>query len=110
MVLLISRNVLDELTTVYIVLRTSYQDEIRLDAHLSRLVVRLEVQAYGFQPRPSNGREASKEGFPSRGDDILWSGTIDTSEDAAEVVRKGESADLDGYILLLWRIQVPLSG
>jgi len=109
-VLLILRDAIDELITIYVVLRMRYLDETRLKFYLDRLVVSLEVQAYGFQSRPSNGQESSKEISPSRSEDTLWSTNIDTCEDATEVILQGNEQDPESYMLAIWRTTVPLSG
>jgi len=109
-VLLILRYVTDELITVYTVLRTPCQDEIQFKPYLDRLVASLEVHVYGFQPRPSSGQDASKESSPSRSEDSLWSGNIDTSEHATKVIRKENGQDSESNVLAIWRTTVPLSG
>lgn len=108
-VLLILRNVIDELITVYIVLRATCQDETQFRNTLQRLSVRLEVQANGLQSKPLNGPDVSKNNPSSRSEDTLWSGNIDTTRAPTVVVREEAGKDLEHQILAIWKTTIPLS-
>lgn len=101
---------LDETITAYILFRTPNHEEARLKAHLSRLVVNLEVQAYGFPTRPSSDQNTSNESLPSRNEDTLWSGRIDTSQHPMMIPQGKEERSSAEYVLALWKISLPLSG
>lgn len=108
MVLLIPRFVLDESLPVYIALRTPYKDEAHLKSCLTRLAISLEVLAYGFQPRPSGGSEGSKESSPSRNEDTLWSGNIETSEEPIMIVKDEGEQNSETHVVAIWRKLIPL--
>ena len=99
---------LDESLPVYIALRTPYKDEAHLKSYLTRLVISLEVLAYGFQPRPSGGKEGSKESSPSRNEDTLWSGNIDTSEEPITIVKDEGEQNSETHVVAIWRKLIPL--
>ncbi|KAL2043549.1 hypothetical protein N7G274_003856 [Stereocaulon virgatum] len=98
----------DESLPVYIALRTPYKNEAHLKSCLTRLAIILEVLAYGFQPRPSGGKEGSKESSPSRNEDTLWSGNIDTSEEPITIVQDEGEQNSETYVVAIWRKLIPL--
>lgn len=108
MVLLIPRFVLDESLPVYIALRPPYKDEARLKSYLTRLNISLEVLAYGFQPRPSGGQDGSKESSPSRNEDTLWAGNVDSLEDPIIIIQEDGDQTSGHHILVIWRKIIPL--
>lgn len=103
LVSLIHRYVLDESVTAYIILRTRNQDEDRLKSYLSRIAISLEVQAHGLQSRPSSSQNASTESSPSRTEDTLWSGDVDTSRQPIIIWPQGEERHSADYILAIWK-------
>ncbi len=107
---LILRYVLDESITAYILLRTPNFDEASLKAHFSRLAISLEVQAYGFPSRPSSEQNTSNESSPSRNEDTLWSGSIDTSQHPLMIPQGNEERHSTEHVLAIWKITLPLSG
>lgn len=106
-VLLISRCLLDEHIDAYVVLRTVPRAEAQLRDLFVRLHVDVEIQAYGFQSRPSSRQNTSNESSPSRSEDSLWSGTIDTSE-LPVIITQGEEKK-HGDLLAVWKTTIPLS-
>lgn len=108
LVSLIHRYVLDELVTVYIILRTRNQDGDRLKSYFPRLGITLEVQAHGLQSRPSSSQNASAETSPSRTEDTLWSGDIDTSREPITIRPQTEERHSADYVLAIWKHTFPL--
>ena len=108
MVLLIPRVVTDENLPVYITLRTPYKDEAHLKSFIARYTVSLEVLAYGFQQRPSEGPNGSKESSPSRSEDVLWSGVIDSPEEPITIVREEKESVSGRHVLVIWKSTIPL--
>lgn len=108
-VLLMARYVIDESLQIYIILRTPYQDEATLKSYLTRLAVNLDIQAKGSPLRSPGGHDTSRETSPSRTEDTLWSGSIDTSEDPFIVVHEEEEYDSTRTILVIWTTRALLS-
>ena len=109
-VLLITRNVIDESLRIYIILRTPYQDEATLKSYLNRLAVNLDIQARGSPLRSPGGHDTPRETSPSRTEDTLWSGNIDTSEDPFIIVQEEEEEhDSTRTILAIWTTRALLS-
>ena len=108
-VLLMARYVIDESLQIYIILRTPYQDEATLKSYLTRLAVNLDIQAKGSPLRSPGGHDTSRETSPSRTEDTLWSGSIDTSEDPFTVVHEEEEHDSTRTILVIWTTRALLS-
>ena len=104
-----TRDSIDESLQIYIILRTPYQDEATLKAYLTRLAVSLDIQAKGSPLRSPAGRDSSRETSPSRTEDTLWSGNIDTSEDPFIVVHEEEEHDSTRTILAIWTTKALLS-
>lgn len=107
---IILRYVLDESITAYILLRTPNHDEARLNTYYSRLAVSLEVQAYGFPSRPSGDQDTSNESSPSRNEDTLWSGSIDTSQHPMIIPQGKEERHSAEHVIAIWKFSLPLSG
>ena len=108
-VLLIARNVIDESLRIYIILRTPYQDEATLKSYLNRLAVNLDIQAKGSPLRSPGGQDTSRDTSPSRTEDTLWSGSVDTSEDPFIVVHEEEEHESARTILAIWTTSALLS-
>ena len=100
---------IDESLRIYIILRTPYQEEATLKAYLTRLVVNLDIQAKGSPLRSPGGHDTSRETSPSRTEDSLWSGNVDTSEDPFIVVHEEEENDSARTILAIWTTKALLS-
>lgn len=100
---------IDESLRIYIILRTPYQDEATLKSYLTRLAVNLDIQARGSPLRSPGGHDAPRETSPSRTEDTLWSGSIDTSEDPFIVVQEEEDHDPTRTILAVWTTRALLS-
>ena len=108
-ILLITRYVIDESLLIYIILRTPYQDEVTLKSYLTRLAVHLDIQAKGSPLRSPASGDTSRETSPSRTEDTLWSGNIDTSEDPFIVVHEEEEHETSRTILAIWTTRALLS-
>lgn len=108
-VLLITRYVIDESLRIYIILRTPYQDEATLKSYITRLAVNLEIQARGSPLRSPGGHDTPRETSPSRTEDTLWSGNIDTSEDPFIIVQEEDEHDSGRTILAIWTTGALLS-
>ena len=108
MVLLIPRVVTDENLPVYIALCTPYKDEAHLKSFIARHAISLEVLAYGFQQRPPEGPDGSKESSPSRNEDVLWSGVIDDSGDPITIVQEENESVSGRHVLAIWKSTIPL--
>ena len=99
---------IDESLRIYIILRTPYQDEATLKSYLTRLAVNLDIQARGSPLRSPGGHDTPRE-TPSRTEDTLWTGNIDTSEDPFIVVQEEEEHDSTRTILAIWTVKALLS-
>ena len=108
-VLLMTRHVVDESLRIYIILRTPYQDEATLKSYLTRLAVNLDIQARGSPLRSPGGHDTPRETSPSRTEDTLWSGNVDTSEDPFIVVQEDEEHGSAHTILAIWTTRALLS-
>ena len=108
MVLLIPRVVIDENLPVYIALCTPYKDEAHLKSFIARQAISLEVLAYGFQQRPPEGPDGSKESSPSRNEDVSWSGVIDAPEEPITIVQEEDERVSGRHVLVIWRSTIPL--
>ena len=108
-ILLMTRYLIDESLRIYIILRTPYQDETTLKSYLTRLAVNLEIQARGSLLRSPGGHDVPRETSPSRTEDILWSGSIDTLEDPFIVVQEEEEHENSHTILAIWTTRALLS-
>ncbi len=100
---------LDELLEVYLVFQTPFQDEASLRSLFHRLSVSLQARASGFVLRASSGKDASAEGSSSRVEDIIWSATIDTSEEPTIVVQESSRQESVHRVYAIWRTTVLLS-
>lgn len=101
---------LDESVSVYIVLRTPRQPEVKLESYVSRLAVNLEVQAHGFQPKTTDGQDVIRDSSPVRNEDALWSGSIDMSEKPAIIYPRENDRQSLRQMLAIWKMVIPLSG
>lgn len=99
----------DESLRIYIILRTPYQDEATLKSYLTRLAVNLDIQARGSPLRSPGGHDTPRETSPSRTEDTLWSGNVDTSEDPFIVVQEDEEHGSAHTILAIWTTRALLS-
>ena len=100
---------LDESIPVYLILRTQCHPGAKLASYTARLAVNLEVQVYGHHAKPTSDQAVEGEGSPARHEDILWSGSIDTSEAVLILDQaKGNQESLQ-ETLTIWKTIVPLS-
>lgn len=100
---------IDESLRIYIILRTPYQDEATLKSYLTRLAVYLEIKAKGSPLKSPGGQDTPRDTSPSRTEDTLWSGNIDTSEDPFIVVHEEEEHESTRTILAIWTTRALLS-
>ncbi|KAL8794452.1 MAG: hypothetical protein Q9195_002925 [Heterodermia aff. obscurata] len=70
----------DESIPIYITLRTNHFDKSRLITYIDRLAIALEIIAFTPRSRSDDGRHASPHLASSPSHEIIWSGTIDTSQ------------------------------
>ena len=101
---------LDESIYAYIVLRTLQQPEDELKFYAARTAIDLVVQAYGLRPRPSDGQDVSRDTSPARNEDVLWSGSIDTSKEPVIIAQPPTGRHPSRYMLAIWKTNIPLSG
>lgn len=93
-------------------LRTPYHDELQLRQDISRLAVSLEVHAINSPPAaPGNHAQQVVGGsqVKDQNRDILWSGSIDTSDDPIVVVRGSENVEEQPQVYVFWKLTVLLS-
>ena len=98
----------DESLPVYIALRTPYKDEAHLKSFIARQAITLEVLAYGFQYRPPERADESKESSPSRSEDVLWSGVVDDPEEPIVIVQEENESVSGRRVLVIWKGTIPL--
>lgn len=93
-------------------LRTPYHDEPRLRQDISRLAVSLDVHAINSPPTALGNHAQQVVGGSQVKDqnrDILWSGSINTSEDPIVVVRGSENPEERPQVYVFWKLTVILS-
>lgn len=94
-------------------LRTSYHDEPQLKQDISRLAVSLEVHAINSLLNiPGNHHAQQVDGsghVKDQNRDILWSGSINTSDDPIVVVRASDNVEEQPQVYVFWKLTVPLS-
>ena len=93
----INRHPLDELMSVYVVLRTTCQDELRLNFFLSQLSISIEAFAFSA-PKPTSGQA---EGLISQSRDLVWSNKI-TNEPLTIEKRVSENDD-SSFSYVIWK-------
>ena len=107
--LLIHRTHADELISVYVVLRTPYQDEPKIKAYISRLAVALEAHAVSSVSTDLASNDAQHRPSGGQTRDIIWMGKVDTSEDPVIVVEEAEDSDDSRDMFLIWKLTAFLS-
>ena len=100
---------LDEAISVYILLQTQCQDEATLRSYISRLGLNLEVRAHGSQPAPTSSQELLGGASPTRNEDILWSGSIDTHETPVSIIQDENDVQSSQKMFAIWRMDISLS-
>ena len=105
-VLLIVRSNVDEKLSIYVVLRTPYQDEGQLKGYISRLQIVLEAHATSSSPRAGDSHQGQTINQPR---DVIWSGKVNVSEDPIIVVEESDDGDEGQAVLVIWRLSAFLS-
>ena len=95
---------LDETICAYIILRTPNQPEDELISYVTRLAIQLEIQAYGFQPQ-----DVSRDTSPARNEDVLWSGTVETSKKPSIITGTETDEFSSQHMLAIWKTSIALS-
>lgn len=94
-------------------LRTLYHDESQLKLDISRLAVSLEVHAINSPPNVPGRQHAQQvDGggqVKDQNRDILWSGSINTSDDPVVVVRGSDNVGERPQVYVFWKVTVLLS-
>jgi hypothetical protein len=103
------RPLIDELVTVYIVLRTPAFGEKDLKTHLARLSITVEAHAIGQQfLKPVDG---SNQPQVREAKELLASETVSISDDplicATEIQAEGES-EPSHHIYIFWKVVIPI--
>ncbi|KAI9878110.1 MAG: hypothetical protein M1830_001869 [Pleopsidium flavum] len=102
----------DELTNVYVVLRTSYLEETVLKSYISRLVIRIEAHAVSPQLQSQLKQDGQQDGRGSQIKDLIFSDSVKETEDPVIVLQgsEDESDEVDDrYILVFWKLKAFLS-
>ena len=103
MTLLILRYLLDELISIYVVLRTPYYEEQELKSLLSRLAIIVEAHAIS-SPKPANTHDAPGEQSPSQIRDIIWSTAVDTAEEPLIIIQQKENPTTNPQVFVIWKL------
>lgn len=91
-------------------LRTLYHDESQLKLDISRLAVSLEVHAINSPPNAPRRQQVDGGGqVKDQNRDVLWSGSINTSDDPIVVVRGSESMGERPQVYVFWKLTLLLS-
>ena len=105
-VLLIVRPVVDEKLSIYVVLRTPYQDEAQLKGYISRLQIVLEAHATSSSPRAGDSHQGQNINQPR---DVIWSGKVNITEDPIIVLEGSDEGDAGQAVLVIWKLTAFLS-
>lgn len=108
-ILLMSRCVLDELVSTYIVFQTTLFDESQFRSYLSRLSLTLEARAYGKTATSSSSQTTNAERSPSRNEDVIWSGNIETKDEPIISIQASKENPAEHVVLTLWNVTIKLS-
>ncbi|MCJ1385036.1 hypothetical protein MMC17_008154 [Xylographa soralifera] len=96
----------DEKLSIYVVLRTPYQDETQLKGYISRLHIVLEAHAISSLSRGGDSHQGQTVNQPR---DVIWSGKVNVSEDPIIVVEESDDDDEGQAVLVIWRLIAFLS-
>lgn len=96
----------DESLPLYVVLRTPYDEETSLKAHISRLAIALEAHALN-SPTGGPGPPPVHGGGQAR--DVVWSSRLDVSEEPTTIIVEGLDGEDSQDVLLIWKMKAFLS-
>ncbi|MCJ1400170.1 hypothetical protein MMC11_003374 [Xylographa trunciseda] len=97
----------DEKLSIYVVLRTPYQNEAQLKGYISRLQIALEAHAISSLPRTGDPQQSQTINQPR---DVIWSGKVNVLEDPIIVVEESDDDETeDQAVLVIWRLTAFLS-
>lgn len=99
---------IDEAISICVVLRTLYCNEPKLKSYISRLTIGVEAHAFSSS-NPLQGQEASKDQSPSQSRDIIWSTTVDTTEEPVIIVQQKDGGDENPQVYIVWKVLAYLS-
>ena len=91
------------------VIRTPYRDESQLKSSLDRLEITVEAQAFGYAPANPTGQDGPKDSSVSQSRDVIWSGSVDMSQEPIIVVQQEDDQVADRHVFVVWRLQAFLS-
>ena len=100
---MLTANHQDEILPIYVVLKSSYQNENELRKRIQRLAITVEAHAVSSPSisTPTGDRPTSS-GSTAR--DIIWSGKVEVSEDPITVVASSAEEDEGQDVLLIWKL------
>ncbi|MCJ1284750.1 hypothetical protein MMC26_004086 [Xylographa opegraphella] len=91
----------DEKLSIYVVLRTPYQNEAQLKGYISRLQIVLEAHATTSAPRTGDSHQGQTM---NQLRDVIWSGKVNVLEDPIIVVEESDDIDDGQAVLVIWRL------
>ena len=106
-VLLIHRHALDESLPVHVVLESPHLEDDDVEERIRRLAINLELRAYGKAPAPNALSEGRDERSPSRNEDIIWSGKVETG-DSPFIFGGKHTASGEEPVYTIWQKSVSL--
>ncbi len=109
LILLIHRFLTDESVSICVIVRTPYHDELQLKSSLDRLEITVEAQAFGSIPAHSTGQASHRESSPSQSRDVIWSATVDTSQEPIIVIQQDDQV-IGRHVFVVWKVRAFLSG
>ena len=109
LILLIHRSFVDESIPICVIIRIPYHDESQLKSSLDRLEITVEAQAFGYAPANPIGQDGSRESSVSQSRDVIWSDSVDMSQEPIIVVQQEDGQVADHYVFVVWRLQAFLS-
>ena len=107
-ILLIHRDTLDELLPVFVVLECKAQDEREYRKHIQRISITMELTAYGKDPTNANTATHGNERSPSRSEDLIWTGSIESPPELIALTDSGEESG-GKPSLAVWSTEVTIS-
>lgn len=108
LILLINRHLVDELISIYVVLRTPYSEERELQSFVSRLAIVVEAHAIGSS-RTSDTQNGPQEQPLSQNRDMIWSAAVDTAEEPLIIIQQNDVPSAKPDMLVTWKLTALLS-
>ena len=109
LILLIHRHLVDELISICIVLRTPYHGELQLKSSLDQVEITIQAQVFGNFPANQLGKDVQRDSSPSQNRDIIWTGTVDTTQEPMIIVQQENDNATDRHVFVVWRVEAFLS-